>query len=455
VTVDDVWRELGIDAGSPRDVVRRAYAQRLKLTHPEDDPEGFTRLRAAYEVALAIVEGRVLDETLVAEAEERQEPEPVEASPVREPADIAEVSPSDPLSAHWARCNDLARGIDEQEPASELRRALDEILAFPMLDNLTVFQRTGAGLAQIVARLSPKSDPLVDPIVDYFGWRNAEFIYDSAPEILFLLNRSRVLAERRSFRESHQAAYELLTSPPPRRADRNSAELALKVRLLHRLAQTREPWALEEFRPDAVAWWARRARSRTPLVLAPLIRALEVAPRLLMLGVVVVVLFVIHLAAGPSGQRSAGVPVSLDAFDQLAANADANPDRPDIWARLCAETAKHRWRDQSMSDCDHAVALQPESTAVLLDRAFLNLKVGQAEPTIADASTVLAIDPHNGRALVARSLALSLKNDLRHSRRDWCRALALSPKVVQEVERAYEFQVAYAFTDCPRTSSSG
>jgi hypothetical protein len=49
----NVWQELGIAPTAEVREIRRAYAQRLRHTHPEDDPEGFQRLRAAYESALA------------------------------------------------------------------------------------------------------------------------------------------------------------------------------------------------------------------------------------------------------------------------------------------------------------------------------------------------------------------------------------------------------------------
>jgi hypothetical protein len=48
----DIWRELSIAPTSDARAVRRAYARRLKEVHPEDDPEGFERLRRAYELAM-------------------------------------------------------------------------------------------------------------------------------------------------------------------------------------------------------------------------------------------------------------------------------------------------------------------------------------------------------------------------------------------------------------------
>lgn len=45
------WSGLGLDGPAPLPEIKHAYAQRLKTTHPEEDPEGFQRLHSAYKEA--------------------------------------------------------------------------------------------------------------------------------------------------------------------------------------------------------------------------------------------------------------------------------------------------------------------------------------------------------------------------------------------------------------------
>ena len=47
-----VWEVLGIDSTEDTSVIKKAYAKKLRQHHPEDDPEGYQRLREAYDKAL-------------------------------------------------------------------------------------------------------------------------------------------------------------------------------------------------------------------------------------------------------------------------------------------------------------------------------------------------------------------------------------------------------------------
>lgn len=61
----DDWTILGIEETDNKDILRRAYMKQLALHNPEDDPEGFQRVRAAYERVL-----QRLTEAASAEAED-------------------------------------------------------------------------------------------------------------------------------------------------------------------------------------------------------------------------------------------------------------------------------------------------------------------------------------------------------------------------------------------------
>ena len=50
------WNELGLEGPCGLHEIKRAYAQKVKTAHPEDDPEGFQRLHQAYQAARQIAD---------------------------------------------------------------------------------------------------------------------------------------------------------------------------------------------------------------------------------------------------------------------------------------------------------------------------------------------------------------------------------------------------------------
>jgi hypothetical protein len=61
VTLEEGLAELGIDASASREAARRAYLRGLKSRSPERDPDGFKRLRVAYELVGALIRAGLLE----------------------------------------------------------------------------------------------------------------------------------------------------------------------------------------------------------------------------------------------------------------------------------------------------------------------------------------------------------------------------------------------------------
>ena len=54
--MDAIWTALGLEPTKDVSAIKRAYAEKAKTCHPEEDPEGFLQLRQAYQAALAWAE---------------------------------------------------------------------------------------------------------------------------------------------------------------------------------------------------------------------------------------------------------------------------------------------------------------------------------------------------------------------------------------------------------------
>ncbi|AZS15638.1 tetratricopeptide repeat protein [Paenibacillus lutimineralis] len=103
----EFWSLLGIEPTDDLVAIKRAYVTKLKVTHPEDDPEGFQRLRAAYEA--------VVEEVKYNQLRRRED----EARDIEQDG-YAVTHEEFPADAHTEICTTSSVENHEPEPTQEL-----------------------------------------------------------------------------------------------------------------------------------------------------------------------------------------------------------------------------------------------------------------------------------------------------------------------------------------------
>lgn len=271
-----IWSELGIEPGSDEAAIRRAYARKLKITQPEDNPEGFQKLREAYEQARRIA-GRPkvplgTKPAILVEAVPEEIPPPEVAKPDTE-ADLLRANLDEQGRA-------LVASLKSKDP---LRRshAVDlqtEILASPLLDDLVTRSSVELWMAHQIAEHIPKSDMLVDRAAAFFGWNRLNYRQPSLAVTTVLRRQGEIALITALTDPQHEGhrGWRALSNGEMSDARRQMEALRPTTRrwvsaLLKKMATT-HPGLRQDLNPDAILWWQKRL---TP---SPIIRAMWPIP---------------------------------------------------------------------------------------------------------------------------------------------------------------------------------
>lgn len=447
--MSSIWKTLGVPHTADRDEIRRAYAKRLKLTNPEDDPEGFQRLRQAYEAALDHVQYANWNDLDVDEYdnEEEEEPElqtvgyedaplppPQRPEPELEPGAWGGDVHVDPHVNHQMVCNRFAVLLADAAETGRLRAALEDVLRSRALSDISTYHSTELWLADNLAAAGAAADPLLDRAIDFFDWIDAGRRFDTPLEIIQVLERSDTRDALSEFdRPTHprRKAYQLLKQRPASFSRWQRATLGLQAKKIQSFIawlEAERPGLLQTFDPETIDWWRDYfARRRRPV-----------------LTWIITVFVIIALNIGFRSLDDL-VFAREDRIETLAREQPGNPgaqaDLCRLRSRLEFAAGDRKSYEQALTACERALDLNPQSLIALDGRALLLLRDLKAEAAFDDYERILKLSPHDARALFGRGFARTRLGDAEGGMEDIGLAKASDPDVHETFMQGLGFRL--------------
>lgn len=214
-----IWQTLGIPATRDVAAIRKAYASHLRECHPEEDPAGFQRLRAAYETALHAARGAIA-------AAPPERPTGLSAATAPTMFDQALSVAAAPAEAEGdhkqfeAALSNLEQLLKAPGDADKetLERALDAVLNNPGALQLRNWSGLDRRLAQLLLETIPRSDAVAATVAQRLGWNHADVATRRAKEVMAVVTRVADLdavAQLRLGANPDARAFQLLSQAAP------------------------------------------------------------------------------------------------------------------------------------------------------------------------------------------------------------------------------------------------
>jgi hypothetical protein len=423
----EIWRHLGIPQTESEAEVRRAYAERLKVTNPEDDPEGFKRLRSAYERALENIRWNVRYAEMDAAADDEQDadgddytydyvddltkPTPPREH-VRRAAPELAAEPDPELDQHDALKQRLAEALAGGKSPWEVQASFQAVAAGPAMERLDVHAETEMWIANLVRRYNG-GGALIDHAFAHFKWDGQNRIGDLGASMVGFRESlahqgeaNAFIARVRDRRHEFHDAYKEMTRPL---AQRNWPSRVLsfpRIYLVRRFldfVDDKVPYAYDQLDYAATDWW----RKRIQFWLRPLAIFAWVVWAVVVIGVIV--LFGVLGDNSDDLRRAASNP----AFEARAACVDGY------------------WRSDPVG-CNAYLALVPESLLMRQYAGLTALRQARYDDAHLHFTEILRSSPNDPEAQYGLGLALiynGMSGDVGRGTELVRGALALDPGV--------------------------
>ena len=281
------WDQLGLEATDDPRAIRRAYTRRLKTIDVDADPAAFIALRDALAWALARATAAPHVEPIVEDDQDRPlaslEPAPRPVA-VEKPRPEIQFSGGDIDPSNPAKLNELLFGDGDAGLArDQIPKLTQTILAQAANARIDKVAYIEAWLAATIANAIPRSDVMIDPVVDHFRWAGRPADWPSSPAINAILSRRRdlhFLAEVSEPGHRLRPAYVALKSKPRLRAVFNR-KLRDSVEVLLVAIRRNHPGTISHFDAKVLEWWSpKRVRQRRNTTIAVFIVGLICMARL-------------------------------------------------------------------------------------------------------------------------------------------------------------------------------